>query len=320
MLAIVSAFAASVAFADPQTYYVDERGSDDYDGKASYADIDTSVSPVKGPKKTLKAAAALVTATTSADQVGDTIYIYPGDYRNTESSPAFCAVLPAGCRLIGVGDKSAIRIHGSGMNWEDRATEAAASGTKRCLSLGSRTLVKGVTLRDGRADSDTRGGCCKSGTTDSFLVDCVLTENYTADRGGVLTGSGTIPIRCLFVKNGAPSYGGMYNGSCFNCVFDQTGGSGSAGYKTMMYNCTFISGANRSGGCLTNCLSKVNHVEVSAIGGTIIKSSLALESDYTLPAGSAAIDYGNNDSYLNAFPTSDLVADQKYLDFNGRRQ
>ena len=122
MLAIVSAFAASVAFADPQTYYVDERGSDDYDGKASYADIDTSVSPVKGPKKTRKAAAALVTATSSADEVGDTIYIYPGDYRNTESSPAFCAVLPAGCRLIGVGDKSAIRIHGSGMNWEDRAS------------------------------------------------------------------------------------------------------------------------------------------------------------------------------------------------------
>lgn len=323
MLAIVFAFAAAVALADPATYYVDaERGSDDYDGTASYADIDTSVSPAKGPKKTLKAAAALVTAITSADQVGDTIYIYPGDYRNAESSPKFCAVLPAGCRLIGVGDKTEIKIHGSGTSWDNRSSEAADSGAMRCLSLGNWTLVKGVTLRDGRASG--KGGCCTGGGTGGFIVDCILTENYIAKDssskngyGGALT-SGAIPVRCLFLRNASAANGtAIHSVSAWNCVFDPVDVTGYLAYKSTTYNCTYVSASSNREGSLVNCLYKGNNYEADIADNCLQDKSLILDSGYTPQSGSTAIDYGDDDSYLNAFPTSALVADQKYLDFHG---
>ena len=324
MLATVFAFAAAAAFADPATYYVDERGNDDWDGTASYDDRDETVSPVKGPKQTLKEVMTCVTKTTSADQVGDTVYIYPGDYRG-DGTQKYCAALPAGCRLIGVGDKSQIRIHGSGTSWDDRASEAADSAAMRCLSLGNWTLVKGVTLRDGRFAGN---GACTTGGTGGFIVDCVLTENYIAKdssnkngQGGALSG-GAIPIRCLFLKNASAANGAaMYNGSAWNCVFDPAGAGGYAAYKTTTYNCTYASGgySNRDGE-LVNCLYKGNTYNATVDANSIQISSLQLDTDYVLPAGSAAIDYGGNDSYLNTFPTSALVADQKYLDFNGRQR
>ena len=325
MLAIVSAFAASVAFADPATYYVDERGDDSWDGTASYDDRDESVTPVKGPKKTLKAAAARVTATSSADEVGDTIYIYPGDYRNADSTPYFCAVLPAGCRLIGVGDKSAIRIHGSGTSWSDRESEvtSTASGMKRCLSLGNWTLVKGVTLRDGRHNDN--GGCC-SGGTDGFIVDCILTENYikAADpRGGAIS-AGVTPIRCLFLRNGNSSNKGsaMNKGVAWNCVFDQDDVTGCyAVYQTTTYNCTYVGGSGSNyNGYMTNCLCKVKVSGAKYGSDSIINSSLQLDSEYVPLEGSAAVDRGDTAAYLELFPASQLVADQKNLDFNGRKR
>ena len=321
-LATLFAFAAAAALADPATYYVDERGNDAWDGTASYDDRDETVSPVKGPKQTLKAAATLVTATSSADEVGDTIYIYPGDYRNADSTPAYCASLPAGCRLVGVGDKLQIRIHGSGTSWDARETEATSSGRKRCLYLGNWTLVKGVTLRDGRHNSN--GGCCSGG---GFIVDCFITENYSggsSGQGGALS-KGAVPVRCLFLKNAAVGYGNVMNeGSAWNCVFDQTGVSGGyAIYKTSAYNCTFVGGSGSSyNGPLTNCICKVKVANTTKYGDdTIINSSLRLDSEY-VPVygntGNPAINRGDTYAYELLFPDSNLVRDQKYLDFNGR--
>ena len=324
MLATVFAFAAAVAFADPATYYVDERGDDSWTGTASYDDRDESVTPVKGPKKTLKEVMKSVVKTTSADQVGDTVYIYPGDYRG-DGTQKYCAALPDGCRLIGVGDKADIRIHGSGTSWDNKETEAADSAAMRCLSLGKWTLVKGVTLRGGRFAGN---GACATGGTGGFIVDCVLTENYIAKdssnkngQGGALS-SGAIPIRCLFLKNASAANGAaMYNGSAWNCVFDPAGAGGYAVYKTTTYNCTYASGgySNREG-TFVNCLYNGNQYQATVDANSIKVTPLQLDTGYVLPAGSAAVDYGNNDSYLNAFPTSDLVADQKYLDFNGRQR
>ena len=275
--------------------------------------------------ETLKAATGLATATSSADQVGDTIYIYPGDYRNADSTPYFCAALPAGCRLIGVGDKSQIRIHGSGTSWADRESEVTttASGMKRCLSLGNWTLVKGVTLRDGRHNG--KGGCCYGGTG-GFIVDCILTENYVNDsdaRGGAIS-EGATPIRCLFLRNGNSTNKGsaMNKGAAWNCVFDQGDVTGCyAVYQTTTYNCTYVGGSGSNyNGYMTNCLCKVKVSGAKYGSDSIINGNLQLDSEYVPLEGSAAVDCGDTAAYLELFPASQLVADQKNLDFNGRKR
>lgn len=322
--AVLSATAAN-------EYYVDAvNGADDesHDG-SSWAKA----------KKTLSVACALAT------EEGDTVYVAEGDYK-TGSDGTYRAKLAAGVKLIGVGDKNKIRIFGS-------ATGATRSETPlgddlRCISGGDGTLVKNVTLCNGRGYG-VNGGAGSA----TYWVACVFSNNYVningvnnRGRGGAL-GGGTA-IRCIFKRNSASSTGKcVYGATCWNCVFDQSGEEADpkgsyVSHNATTYNCT-VSG---TGGCSVRGNSHYNLLCLVVDGGSADtklysslfseknnrgnvgdartlfeqgKDALPLDAGYRPLPGNIGIDYGSNLLYSveKNFPNSDLVADQKYLDFNG---
>ena len=335
---MIGLFAACAALsAAAAEFYVNADpnvGNDNYDGKAAVWDGE------HGPIRTLANITNLVTATTSAKAVGDTVYVAEGDYNfGSNSTGKYRASLPAGTRLIGVGDRNKIRIFGSAT---DETQSVPDEGAMRTLSAGSWTLVKNLTLCNGRSTSN--GGCLSLEST-SYLVGCVISNNYTTGRGGA-TPAGTA-IRCLFTKNMAGDTGKCaYATTCWNCVFDQVGMSDGGQYKvnyqlynSTTYNCTFVGGGGTPrGNSHYNLLSQVRDSgnssttvyrglfalnEKSTVNGgdsqwNVGVERLQLEGSYVPVRGAnLGYDYGSNLVYTANFPSSALVADQKDLDFNG---
>lgn len=342
----VVALSVAVMADAADSYYVNAKtGLDAYDGKAAVWD------GFHGPKRLLSDVSALVTPTTDAAMVGDTVYVAEGDYNEgSDESGLFRAAFPAGTRLVGVGDRDKIRIFGSATG----KTRSTSASDLRCLSMGSWTLVENMTLCNGRGH-EVDGGACK-GTTSTYYVGCVFSNNYASatsaskqGKGGAVA-NGTV-IRCLFKRNSAFAGRCMYSGTAWNCVFDQTGENSSQSsdyvtYNTKTYNCTVAGtgGCGVRGGSHYNLLLRrpdggksgsgtsmysALYVGESTRGNandarTLVElgeAKLRLDGDYTPVKTSdpvnAAIDYGSNVVYETDFPTSDLVADQKYLDFNG---
>ena len=336
MIGLFAACAALSATAANE-YYVNADpnvGNDSYDGKAAVWDGE------HGPIRTLANITNLVTATTSEKAVGDTVYVAEGDYNfGSDVTGKYRAEIPNGTRLVGVGDKNKIRIFGSAT---DETQTVPAEGAMRTLTMGSWTLVKNLTLCNGRSTSS--GGCLEL-PSGSYLVGCVVSNNYTTKRGGALTG-GTA-IRCLFTKNMADDTGKCaYSTTCWNCVFDQVGMDDGGKYKvnyqlysSTSYNCTFVGGGGTprnnshynllslvrdSGNTSTTAyrslfaLDEKNTVNGGDSQWNIGVERLQLEGRYVPVQGAnLGYDYGSNLVYTAKFPTSALVADQKDLDFNG---
>lgn len=332
LLAMVAASVAFGAFAD--TYYVDAvNGHDEWTGEADYEHRDESVTPVKGPRRTLQAAVDLMTATTKASQTGDTLYIAEGDYTNGMNTAGNArAALPKGGQLVGVGDRDRIRIFGGATNGE-----WTAESTFRCLSVSDWSVVRNVTLCNGRA-TGTTGGCCTGSGT---FLDCVFTNNYcakgdstssAAGRGGALYG-GTA-IRCLFIRNNSYGYGAsMLSGTAFNCVFKGAGGSSDT-FNTTTYNCTFVGSSTEAARAeshynalftkkwgtsvsLTNCvhIGPYSDRKATSIDGDCVLTNtagVAVEADYSPKVGTVAIDRAKAPYYDDAFPAK--FADEKDLD------
>lgn len=331
MVAAVVALFGAGAFAD--TFYVDAvNGHDDWTGGADYEHRDETVTPVKGPKRTLQTAVDLMTATTKESQTGDTLYIAEGDYTNGMNSAGTArASLPKGGQLVGVGDRDRIRIFGGATNGE-----WTAESTFRCLSVSDWSVVRNVTLCNGRA-TGTTGGCCTGSGT---FLDCVFTNNYcatgggsgSAGRGGTLN-SGTA-IRCLFIRNNSDGYGAsMLNGKAFNCVFKGAGGSSDT-YNTTTYNCTFVGSCTEAARGYSHynalftkkwgsSISFYNCVHIGPYSNrtpTLIDedcvltndTGVAVEADYSPKKGTVAIDRAKASYYDDAFPAK--FADEKDLD------
>lgn len=338
---MIGLFAACAALAAVATeFYVNADpsiGNDSYDGKAAVWDGE------HGPIRTLANITNLVTATTSAKAVGDTVYVAEGDYNfGSDVTGKYRAEIPNGTRLVGVGDRNKIRIFGSATD-ESHAEQADAM---RCLSIGSYALVKNVTLCNGRTwGASTSGGCSKV-NNDSYLVGCVVSNNYASYRGGAF-GVGLF-IRCLFVDNSA---GGdrsrciglnLNGGTAWNCVFVGTPGDSYHTYSATLYNCTLTGGGKsaryNNTGKGYNLLQRVESDVGNNFplwyslmscdhGGSVLKdgseagvgeAALAIDSRYVPVNGvNIGIDKGSTSDYEDNFPTSALVADQKYLDFNG---
>lgn len=336
-LIVGSLFVVGAFCANAKTFYVNADpsvGNDGYDGKAAVWDGE------HGPIRTLANITNLVTATTSEKAVGDTVYVAEGDYNfGSNATGEFRAELPNGTRLIGVGDRNKIRIFGSAT---DETQTVPTEGAMRTLNAGSWTLIKNLTLCNGR--SAKNGGCLYL-QTGSYLVGCVISNNYTTGRGGA-TPAGTA-IRCLFTKNMADDTGKCaYATTCWNCVFDQVGMDDGGKYKvnyqlynSTTYNCTFVGGGGTPrGNSHYNLLSQVRDSGNSST--TAYRSLFALDEKSTVDGGDSqwnvgverlqlegsyvpvqganlGYDYGSNLVYTAKFPTSALVADQKDLDFNG---
>lgn len=336
MIGLFAACAAlSVAAAE---FYVNADpnvGNDDYDGRAAVWDGE------HGPIRTLANITNLVTATTSAKAVGDTVYVAEGDYNfGSNSSGKYRASLPAGTRLIGVGDRNKIRIFGSAT---DGSLTVPDDGAMRTLYAGDWTLVKNLTLCNGRSTSN--GGCLYLAGT-GYLVGCVISNNFTSGRGGALAG-GTA-IRCLFVKNAAGNNSStaiavnMNGGTAWNSVIVGAPGNSYHTYASALYNCTIIGGGKtpryNSVGVGYNLLlcveidkgdglplwysymscALVSSVLKDGSQADVGEAALAIDSRYVPVNGvNIGIDKGSSLDYESKFPTSALVADQKYLDFNG---
>lgn len=336
---MIGLFAACAAFAAVATeFYVNADpsiGNDSYDGRAAVWDGE------HGPIRTLANITNLVTATTSAKAVGDTVYVAEGDYNfGSNSSGKYRASLPAGTRLIGVGDRNKIRIFGSAT---DGSLTVPDDGAMRTLYAGDWTLVKNLTLCNGRSTSN--GGCLYLAGT-GYLVGCVISNNFTSGRGGALAG-GTA-IRCLFVKNAAGNNSStaiavnMNGGTAWNSVIVGAPGNSYHTYASALYNCTIIGGGKtpryNSAGVGYNLLlcveidkgdglplwysymscALVSSVLKDGSQADVGEAALAIDSRYVPVNGvNIGIDKGSSLDYESKFPTSALVADQKYLDFNG---
>ena len=332
ILAAVSAFSA-------ETFYVNADpsiGNDSYDGRAAVWDGE------HGPIRTLANITNLVTATSKESTEGDTVYVAEGDYNfGSTVSGAYRAEVPNGTRLVGVGDRNKIRIFG---NATDEKQTVPAAGGMRALNVGKWSLVKNMTLCNGRMKDGSGGAAVVDDT--SYLVGCVISNNYVqyatkGGRGGALTGG--VAIRCLFVKNASSYIGECTNGgSAYNCIFVGNADDTYLTYDTYLYNCTFIGGnsprasaekvsynslfriksdsSNKAeyGYSLFTC--KMDPVTLRGGCQDSLDAETQLKLDFRyVPVASLnlGIDAGSNDVYEVKFPKSALVADQKYLDFNG---
>ena len=334
LVAVITAMDIMLALGAGNTFYVDAvNGNDGYDGLAAEWDGE------HGPIRTLANITNLVTATANESTVGDTVYVAEGDYDfGSDETGAYRAIVTNGVRLIGVGDRNRIRIFGSATDETKGPTDSAM----RCLNVGPWALVKNMTLCNGRA---TGNGGCASVNKDSYIVGCVVSNNYaigsSVSRGGAF--SGTKCIRCLFVKNRSVYIAKTLNsGTAWNCVFVGDSNT-SETYQSAIYNCTFIDSSSPAetydytagytilGLCTSDSSNKARYkhslfscaiADASLQEGSqagLGTDALRIRSTDFAPIVGAnlGIDYGDTQAYESNFPTSALVSDQKYLDFNG---
>ena len=241
------AIAAATAGA-AQEFYVDANIGDDdlYDGSAA-AIGENGV----GPKKTLQAAAALVTATTKGSQVGDTIHIAEGRYdegtwTNAAETAVYRAYLKSGTRLVGSGAKERTFIVGAPSTDASADANECGPGAVKGLRFGEWVLVKGVTICGCRAPAKTGewktepvAGVAGFGSSTSFLVDCIISNTWST-AGQSIYGGGA--IRCFVANYRGDATGrfARYCGTFANCVIDGTGDTTYALYSLAALNCSFV--------------------------------------------------------------------------------
>ena len=348
-------FATAFSAVAGNVYYVDaNHGNDMYDGSTATPAADAETSHV-GPKKTIQAAAELVTATTSEGAVGDTIWLAPGHYNEgtyTNGDVVYRAFLKSGCRLIASGRKDETFVEGAKSTDPGADNKGNGPGAVKGFNVGNWVLVKGVTVCGCRtyttsySSSDTSEGRTSSvayGQTTSYFVDCIISNNFATGRGGCFY-YGPSCIRCYFANCNGNGIGAIAQGGTqWNCVFDMPSIPSYALYYGSARNCTFLASSN--GSCargndsyVYNCLSLVGTGDASEKlrscvfrggiaasaqpdGRTLIsvgEANSRIDGTYAPVVGyNVGIDYGSNELYSASFPTAPIVADQKNLDFWG---
>ena len=232
------------------TFYVDAtKGLDTNDGLTA-----------ETARKSLQGVFALVTPTTSADQVGDTVFAAEGDYEDetyeSDTGALYRAHVPDGCRLIATGVKFRTRILGAAST-DATAVEGCGPGAVACLHLGKWALVKGFTVTGGRSTAaafsknGTDGECgvafyqtynSKAPGETSYVVDCVVNDIRAVGGGCCIYGFPT-PIRTSFSDfKGVTANAladAMQYGKAWNCVFDTADAQHYALAYANSVNCTF---------------------------------------------------------------------------------
>lgn len=235
----------------PQDWYVDVATGDDANGGRS-AD------------KAFRTLSAACRAEHLHD--GDVIHVARGTYEDgvdDASAATRCRVhVPAGVTLLATEGPEVTTIRGAASTSGDKTEFGNGTGAVRCVCMDEGAKVVGFTLKDGRTAAGERGGGASAGKT-AYLVDCIVSDNSAAGRGGAINTSVT-SVRCRYLRNFAEDlamvvYGGA---TFFDCYFaDNTKGNDSdyAVYavsstgKASLYNCTFAPGDAISVRGLVDC-------------------------------------------------------------------
>ena len=119
-------------------------------------------------------------------------------------------------------------------------TTINGGGTNRCISISSRTWMRGFTMTNGWAAYD--GGAVWATYATAFLTNCIISANCASNGGGV------------------------YEATLYNCILAgncASNGAGGAAFISDLYNCTLTgNSALRGGGAfystLYNCIVYYN--------------------------------------------------------------
>ena len=230
-------------------YYVDaNNGNDDWDGTAAVAAADVETSKI-GPKQTLANVMAI-----EGLGSGDVVYAAEGYYTNGVAlvgTARYRVKVPAKVKLVASGraDRTFIVGEAAPADAADRDSYGNGTGSMRCVNLASAAHLVGFTVTGGRTPVGTTDGTSSGGgiggSSDTFVFDCIITNNVSAYRGGAIY-YGPRVVRCYFAYNRAingngNSTQGIY---AYNCVC----GPSPAGYhfyQGTSYNCTFIGKSSR---------------------------------------------------------------------------
>ena len=315
-------------------YYVDaNNGNDDWDGTADYEHRDESIS--KGPKKTLVAALAI-----SGLGSGDVVYAAEGYYTNGVAlvgTARYRVKVPANVHLVASGRAKETFIVGeeAPADATDRDSYGNGTGSMRCVNLASGAQLVGFTVTGGRTLVGTKDATCSggaiAGTSDSYVLDCIITNNISAYRGGAIY-YGSRAVRCYFAYNRALEGNGHSTQGimAYNCVC----GPSPAGYhfyQGSSYNCTFIGRSSRYGktynaivlggdggnDVMTNCYYVANLGTGSTVDETsrkVTAADLALDENYRPVWSNVAINAGSDARYPS-FPAA--LSSERFKDFHG---
>lgn len=312
-----------------RAFYVDaDHGNDGYDGTT-----------LAKARKTLVAAMEI-----EGLQSGDVVYAACGTYAekvyDDTAATQDRVCIPAGVTLKAIEGAEKTIIKGAS------STDAGASATGnglnavRCVRFdGSGAKVVGFTLTGGRTSSSVSAGAAYGA---GLLVDCVVTNNMSAYRGGAIAG-GTTCVRCVFRGNSADGEQGSvgFEGCvCFDCYFaaNANGKNIHCFYSSLdaapshphLYNCTFVEGNNQLGvrgtaecyNCLIRCALQggVNNkkayfynccfataptsADLSVLTHCKVVGigALPIDGEGRPLAGNEAIDFGSNLVYKTDYP------------------
>lgn len=181
---------------------------------------------------------------------GDTVYVWPGVYRegfmlpNPTSVEKSRVIVKAGVSLVSTAGAEKTIIQGDVSL--DPILKGCGEGAIRCVTLNDGSLIRGFTVTNGHTycKMDTQSGAYYGGgivgdtTSDCRVEDCVITDCVAVRGGGV--GKVTC-VRCRLHKNDVTYLGSAAtNAEFYNCVFS---GHTNGGYVTMYsptVNCTFL--------------------------------------------------------------------------------
>ena len=345
------AMATTAAFADGNTYWVDDDGSDANSGTSPTLTGETAPGglPV-GPKRTLKAGLGLARS-------GDTVCVLPGHYSEgvmTNGSFFARAIVPDGVKLVSHKGRDETFIHGAAASVPDPETRNATQieyglgvDAVRCVQLAGSGSVFGFTLLDGHTTADDNGFGYGGGVylATGCAVDCVI-SNCFAVRGaaaycGVRTSGlvNTIITDCRGTKPGA----GAYKVGLWNCVVGNVDG-GYALVDVNSYNCTIktllrgndasfgsygwntvLTGADYGNNVMTNSYTTSAGHASSDWSSPDNRTGLALptqlltdSADMPVFGKHVGIDVANWLYYTNNFPA--VARDYMYLDAYGRKR
>ena len=224
---IFSAFAAFAAVMYPTfatDWYVDDVNGDD-----AYAGTSAALA-----KKTIQAA---------VDSVGngDTVYVAPGRYNTGSMVCGFNnatarVVITNKINLVATGRKEETFIDGG----EEMRCIYVYYSSSPAYTNANGTVIRGFTICNGKVtgSTDYGGGAY---IPESYLIDCIVSNNVTAAYRGGGSHSGTA-IRCYYTDNYADGYGSVASLTRFlNSVMAFSRGKGRLfNYAGMVVNCTIV--------------------------------------------------------------------------------
>jgi len=144
------------------------------------------------------------------------------------------------------------------------------SASIRCVWMGTNAILSGFTLKDGStrtgaSPADGYGGGVWCPSTNSVVVDCVVSNNSAQFGGG-----GLYQVAARNSRIVGNDGGGARNSQLFNCVISNntmTYDHGAATYQCRMINCLVVSNSNASAGSPVYRGTLLNCTVVENIGG-----------------------------------------------------